>query len=511
MEKLLQKYQNEMAKIADIKGAAALMQWDQEVYMPVRSNEIRAQQIATLISTAHELLNGDGLKKTINKLLDNIDTESRTYKNMLLVKADIEKQSKLTSSFVKKSSQVTSAAFDVWQIAYRNADFKLFQPHLEEIVKLKRRECKMLGYVHHPYDAMLDEYDKGLTVARTDEIFNELKFRLKGLIHEITKKQAPFNGILSKKFEHESQWELGKKISADLGFNFQNGRKDLSTHPFTVSISSADVRITTRIDEHNFMEMLWSTIHEVGHALYEQGLNKEEYGLPSSEAASISIHESQSRLFENNLGKSPQFLKHYWPLIQQTFSENLEQDDFVEFIKTVNYVEPSFIRTNADELTYHFHVIIRYEIEKALMDGSIEVKELPEMWDYLYDKYLGIKPKNDREGVLQDVHWAHGSFGYFPTYSLGSLYAAQFHHKIAASESNFNQQIELGNFTSIHQWLQENIYQYGRLYSSEELCLMATGESLNPAYFAQYIQAKYNDIYPSEAEKQINQDLKEVV
>jgi carboxypeptidase Taq len=497
MNELYQKYKEELSKIADIKGAAALMQWDQEVYMPENSHLVRAQQIATLTSLAHEFFSNPQLKEIIEKLINTLPADSKEIQNVKVSYRDIEKQSKLSNNFINELSKKVSASFDAWQKAYKSSDFLIFKPYLEDLVKLKQQECEIIGYQNHPYDVLLDDFDRGLTVAKTDEVFGQLKGSLQSLLAEILEVQDMKMDFLSQSFHKDFQWEIGKKICNALGFSFLNGRKDLSTHPFTVSMACSDVRITTRIDENNFMEMLWSTIHEVGHALYEQGLNHDDYGLPSGEATSLSIHESQSRLYENNIGKSRAFLYHYWPMIADKFKHVLQGIKFDDFLKTVNYVQPSLIRTNADEVTYHFHIIIRYEIEKALIDGSIKVKDLPDVWNEKYLKYLGIKPSNDREGVLQDVHWSHGSFGYFPTYTLGSLYAAQFFNTINSKTSDLDKQIEVADYNVISQWLNENIYSKGRLFDSDVLCQKACGEPLNSIYFINYIQSKYKDIYSS--------------
>jgi carboxypeptidase Taq len=314
-------------------------------------------------------------------------------------------------------------------------------------------------------------------------------------LNQILILQPQKDDLLQQKFSKKQQWELGKEISKKLGFCFDNGRKDLSTHPFTISMAANDVRITTRIDENNFMEMLWSTIHEVGHALYEQGLSKDDYGLPGGEACSISIHESQSRFYENNLGKSADFLSYIWPGLQKKFSKQLNGCSIADFSKAVNHIVPGLIRTNADELTYHFHIIIRYEIEKGLFEERFAVSDLPEIWESYYQEYLGIKPTSHVNGILQDVHWAHGSFGYFPTYSIGSLYAAQIEQKLIRDLSNFKSLISNGQFNPIHQWFSDNLYNLGRLHDSEALCEITTGEKLKPEYFLNYIKQKYSDLY----------------
>jgi carboxypeptidase Taq len=296
-------------------------------------------------------------------------------------------------------------------------------------------------------------------------------------------------------YPHQKQWDYGIDILKQLGYDFEAGRQDLSEHPFTTSFSPLDVRVTTRVDEHNLYDMLWSCIHEGGHALYEQGLSAEEYGMPCGQAVSLGIHESQSRLYENNVGRSFPFWKANYGKLQNTFPENLGAIPLEKFYKGINLVEPSLIRTDADELTYHFHIMIRYEIEKQLIEGSIEVKDLEKVWNDAYKKYLNIEVPSPKKGVLQDVHWAHGGFGYFPTYSLGSFYAAQFFHKIQQEVPNIENDLSNGNAKPLLTWLRTNIHQHGQLYSANELCEKATGEALKFDYFMKYAQKKYRQIY----------------
>jgi carboxypeptidase Taq len=276
----------------------------------------------------------------------------------------------------------------------------------------------------------------------------------------------------------------------ELHFNFENGRQDISAHPFTTSFGSSDVRVTTRIDEKNPANMIWSCIHELGHALYEQGLPAEEYGMPLGEACSLSIHESQSRLWENAVGKNASFWKYYFPVLQSYFPEQLQNVSHEQFMRHANRVEPSLIRTEADEVTYHYHIIIRYEIEKLLLTDSIQARDIPEIWKDLYKKYLKIDVPDDNSGCLQDVHWSHGSFGYFPTYSIGSLLAAQFWSQIKKESIDIDSALEKGNSTGVFQWLQQNIYLHGRFYQTRELCARVTGRELTHQFFVEYISEK---------------------
>jgi carboxypeptidase Taq len=341
----------------------------------------------------------------------------------------------------------------------------------------------------------MNEYDKGLTVAITDKVFADLKPQLSVLLNTIKNKTQVDSIFLHQHFDKDQQWKFGVEILKRMQFDFEAGRQDMSEHPFTINFNNADVRVTTRIDETDFGNMTWSCIHEGGHALYEQGLPGDEYGLPLGEYASLSIHESQSRLWENNVGRALPFWQHNFSLAKTFFSKQFGKITTEEFYRAINKVQPSLIRTEADELTYHFHVMIRYEIEKMLIDGTIKTKDIPAYWNEHYEQYLGVKVPDDKRGCLQDVHWSHGSFGYFATYSLGSLYAAQLYAAISRENDSLEKEIATGNNSSLLNWLKKNIYPYGRYYTSEDLCKKATGETLNSTHFINYATKKYSDIY----------------
>jgi carboxypeptidase Taq len=360
---------------------------------------------------------------------------------------------------------------------------------------LKKQEADLLGYEVHPYNALLDEFEKGATVELLDRTFNNLLPTLKELLDRILTRPQVDNSFLKEYFPKQQQWDWGMQLIKNLNFDFEAGRQDISEHPFSVSFNRNDVRITTRVDENDFGNMTWSCIHETGHALYEQGLPEEQYGLPLGEACSYSIHESQSRLWENNVGRSRGFWKYYFPILKGHFPEQFKDIDVEQFYKGINKVQPSFIRTEADELTYHFHVYIRYELEKKLIDGSLAAQDIPAYWNESYKKYLGVDVPGDKKGCLQDVHWSHGSFGYFPTYSLGSFYAAQFYRTAAQQVNGLDSEIQKGNSLPLLEWLRKNIHSKGRFYKSEELCAEVTGKGLDVSYFIDYLLDKYVSIY----------------
>lgn len=492
---LYQQYKERLQRIGDIKYAAALLQWDQETYMPPKGALIRGRQVATLSEVAHEEFTSQATGDLLKALQDSEGLSDRQLQNVTLSKYDYEKSRKLPSRFVRKMSEAVNKSFHAWIQARKENDFKVFEQPLQDIIDLKKQEADLLGYEQHPYDALMNDYDRGLNVKTTDALFKSLEPELLGIINRINQTEKVNDDFLRQHFNKDLQWQTGIDMLKWMGYNFEAGRQDISEHPFTINFSSNDVRVTTRIDENDFANMLWSCIHEGGHALYEQGLPADEYGLPLGEYSSLSIHESQSRLWENNLGRSHAFWQYHFPALQKTFASQLGNIDVEAFYRGINKVAPSLIRTEADELTYHFHVMIRYEIEKHLLDETITAKDIPAIWNDSYNQYLGVKVPDHRQGCLQDVHWSHGSFGYFATYSIGSLYAAQLHAAILEEHPSLLKEMAEGNIGNISAWLQQHIYPYGRYYTSGDLCKKATGQPLSSRFFIDYATKKYKGIY----------------
>ncbi|WP_207492409.1 carboxypeptidase M32 [Aridibaculum aurantiacum] len=489
-------YKEKMQKIADVRYATAVLQWDQETYLPAQGATHRSRQVATLSELAHTMFTDAELGNLLNQL-KTADLQPDERRNVDLSQEDYEKQTKFTPAFVRKMSEAVSAAFHAWVEARKQNDFSVFEPALTELVALKRQEAELLGYKEHPYDALLNEFEKGMTVQQLDAIFNGVKEPLRQLLQQVQQQPEPADDFLHQHFPKQQQWEWGMYLAKQLGFDFEAGRQDISEHPFTINFGSRDVRITTRIDEKDFTNMTWSTIHEVGHALYEQGLPEEMYGLPLGEYASLGIHESQSRLWENCVGRSKTFWKYYLPVLKQYFPEQLQEVELDAFVRAINKIKPSFIRTEADELTYHFHVIVRYELEKRLIEGSLQVKDIPSYWNEQYQQLLGVTVPGDKQGCLQDVHWGHGSFGYFPTYSLGSFYAAQLWKQALKELDGLEDEISnTGNCQRLLEWLRQKVHLHGRRYTSGELCELVTDEKLNSQIFLNYLQEKINSLQP---------------
>src|SRR5450432_1603584 len=494
-KELYEKYRDHMRKLADVRASLALMQWDQETYLPAKGTGFRAQQLATVSEMAHTIATTEELGSQLESLSGLSGLSAIEHKNISLNLYDFKKQKKYPPAFVRKMSETVSKSFNAWNTAKKENRFSLFEKELGELIELKKQETELLGYTEHPYDSLMDEFEKGCTVKLMDKVFNEMRPKLGAMLHKILSAKTPDDTFLRKKFDKKKQWDFGMEVIRILGFDFDAGRQDLSSHPFSTSFNVYDVRITTRIDEFDFSSMLFSCVHETGHALYEQGLSESAYGIPSGEFASLGIHESQSRLWENHVGRSRAFWKFHFPMVQEKFPDAFADVPEEDFYKAVNKIKPSLIRTESDELTYHFHVMIRYEIEKMLISGDLKTGDIPACWNEQYKKYLGVEVTDDQQGCLQDVHWSHGSFGYFPTYSLGSFYAAQFFASALKSDPLIRKKMETGDTAGLLLWLRQRIHASGRIFDSEEICKKATGEGLNVQYFLDYLLDKYGKIY----------------
>ncbi|HET6255630.1 MAG TPA: carboxypeptidase M32 [Puia sp.] len=488
-------YVDRMQKIADIKYSAAVLEWDQETYLPPKGAAARSRQLASLSEIAHEWLTAPGLGELMQELSQRGDLDEDQRRNIELSLEDFNKQKKFSPAFIRRLSETSSRAFHSWIQARAANSFKLFQADLQQLVTLKKEEAELAGYRQHPYNALLDNFEKGCTTALLDQVFGTVRAPLKDILDRIAGRPQVDDSFLHGDYPRSLQWNFGLDIIQQLGFDFEAGRQDISEHPFTTSFNARDVRITTRIDENNFNNMTWSCIHETGHALYEQGLPPENYGLPLGEFASLSIHESQSRLWENNVGRSLAWWKPIYPRLQAIFPDRLGGVTVEQFYAAINKVAPSLIRTEADEVSYHFHVMIRYELEKRLIEGSLPVADIPAWWKENYAAWLGVDVPDDKNGCLQDVHWSHGSFGYFPTYSLGSFYAAQFYESAVNQYVTIDQGLCTGNTAPLLAWLRTHIHRHGRRYPSEQLCQIATGKGLDIRYFLDYLLNKYVIIY----------------
>ncbi|MBK8390129.1 MAG: carboxypeptidase M32 [Saprospiraceae bacterium] len=488
------KLKERMSRLADINGAIAALSWDKETYLPPKSDRFRSQQIATLSSISHEEFTSDETRDLLAKTATIKNLTAKEKKNLLVLQKEFDKSVRFSKEFVVKRSMIISQAFHHWVEAKEKNNFKLFAPALDQLINLKREEAAILGKNTHPYNNLLEEYEPGATVEKLDGLFEEVRSKLLPMISKIREAKPVKSSFLKKEYPQGKQWDFGLSLLNSIGYDFDRGRQDISHHPFTIGIAPDDVRITTRIDENDFSNMTFSCLHEAGHALYEQGLDINEYGLPCGGPASLAIHESQSRLWENHVGRSMNFWQAHYPGLQKEF-KSLKKVGLKDFYYGINKVKPNLIRTEADELHYHIHVMIRYEIEKEMLMGNLDAAGAQEQWKSKYKDYLGLDIQDDSEGILQDVHWSHGSFGYFPTYSMGSFYAAQFFKQAQKDLTDLDEQIAKGNTAPLLQWLRENIHQHGRRYEAEELCKRVTGKPLNLKAFIDHAKEKYSDIY----------------
>lgn len=479
-----------------------LLHWDQETYLPKAAIAYRGQQIEEISHTVHKLKTSSAFAKLLGQLIDlesgEIVFDSLSQRQMIALKRwrkDFLQSKKLSSGFVKKFATLTSASCHVWADARKNQSFKDFSPYLKKIVEMTRKKADLLGYQHHPYDALLELYEPDVHTSQLNPLFSNLKMELSSLLKQISRSPQVDTTFLKQEFPKQGQKHFLDLLLEKMGFVKDTYRLDESNHPFCSRITPLDTRMTTRIDTDNLSMAVFSTLHEAGHAIYEIHFPDEEYGTPLGEAVSYGIHESQSRIWETIMGQSLPFWTHFFPILQNLFQEEMRFVTLNQFYRGINEVSPSFIRIDSDEVCYSLHIILRFEIEKKLIEGSLTVKEIPEFWNESMRTYFGIAPSNDAEGCLQDIHWSLGYFGYFPSYALGNLYAAQFYKGFEKDHSNWKDLVSDGNLLVFSNWLKKNIHEHGREFSSAELLKRASGETVSIDPYVGYLKKKYNEIY----------------
>jgi carboxypeptidase Taq len=490
--KTIEELHRKARKLTNLNSIMALLQWDQEVMMPPGGAAGRAEQFSVLSTVVHQKITAPSLGKTLQELSDKPERLSSTNQSLIRVlKREYDKNTKLPEKFVADFSRLTSEALPVWVEARKKNDFGLFQPLLERIITMCRQQADFLGYVDHPYDALLDLYEEGLTTNDLEVLFGSLKTELSQLLQQKVSEQKPVPEKLADMVPMllKDQVHFSEKLLAEIGYDFNRGRQDISAHPFTTSLGHSDRRVTNRFRPDS-LEFIFSALHEGGHALYEQNIAEEYAETPLDEGVSLGIHESQSRLWENIIGRSHLFWKKYYPLLQKFMPEQFQDIIPDDFAQHINRVHPGMIRVEADEVSYNLHVLIRFELEKALMEGTIKASDLPALWNEKYQHYLNVKVDSDANGVLQDIHWAHGSFGYFPTYTIGNLAAAQIWQTYCLFDPDHRQTLLQGNLGKIRNWLTENIYRHGAFYPPAELLQKVCGEPLNSKYFIDYLKNK---------------------
>jgi carboxypeptidase Taq len=495
----LQRFRDYVRRMKSYEEAISVLYWDLRTGAPRKGVAQRSEVIGELSTEMFRMSISPEMKGFLDELsvpgrIAGLDEWNR--KLVEECKKEYERSSKIPPEKYQAYVVLTSQAESIWEETKPKNDWDTFKPYLEKIVEMNQEFVELWGYEGHPYNTLLDMYEPDMTVEKLDQVFGELREKLVPLVAAIAESgNRPERSFLVGEFDPAKQKQFGLLILKDMGFDFEAGRLDESAHPFATGLNPGDVRITTRYLRDDVTSALFGIIHEGGHALYEQNLSEKLVGTTLCTGTSMGIHESQSRFWENMIGRSRGFWRRYYGELQKQYPEQLGQVEAEDFYRAINEVQPSLIRIEADELTYNLHIIIRYELEKALFGGELTVEELPDAWRQKYREYLGVEPQTVGEGVMQDVHWSGGSFGYFPSYALGNMYAAQFAGKLRQDMPDYDAKIEAGDLLPIKEWLTERIYQYGKLYTPSELIQRVTGEPLNPAYLASYFEEKYRDIY----------------
>lgn len=492
-----------LAEVTDLSRAAALLEWDQETYMPPGGVEVRSDQLSTLLRLSHVRFTADDVGGLLSDLEDEtaaLPFDSDEASLVRVTRRDYDEARRLTPELVSEVARAGSTARPAWEKARRDADFKVFEPFLAKNVELNRRIADALGYAERPYDALINRTEPGMTTDELEATFAELKKAIVPLVAAIARHADEVDDrILYLGFDPAVQVRYALDLVTKLGYDLERGRQDISTHPFSTSFGPGDVRITTRVSRDFFNECLFGSIHESGHAMYNQGISDALDRTPLWGGASPGVHESQSRLWENLVGRSEGFWKHFFPSLRNAFPDPLRDIDDEGFFRAVNRSYPSLIRVEADEVTYNMHVLLRFELENEMLEGRLKVKDLPEAWNEKVKSYLGISVPSDREGALQDIHWSSVSFGIFPGYTIGNLIGAQLMEQARADMPDLDAQIAAGRFATLLAWLRKNVHRHGRKFTPNELLERATGRPLTAGPWIAYVQQKFGALYGLES------------
>lgn len=489
-----EKIQTRYGEISDLGNASALLSWDQQVYMPPRGAAARGMQLATLSGIIHERMTAPELGDLINEARsEKLSGDREAFLRELSFSRD--RSMKLPATLVKEMSLEESKAFEAWARARKLNDFSIFAPHLSRVIELKKQAAECWGYQETPWDALATDYERGLTAAKVEKIFKPLREATVKLLQQIQARPQVNTKFLDQKWDIDRQREFGLRVARDIGYDMGAGRQDLAPHPFCTNFGHGDVRITTRYSQTSLLDGLFGTVHEAGHAMYEQGFDPADARTPLAEAPSLGVHESQSRFWEVRISQSEAFWKHYYPILRQYFPGQLDDATLEEFYRAINIIEPDFIRVEADEICYNLHVIIRFELEVRIFRGELSVSDIPAAWNDLYKKYLGLDVPNDSKGCLQDVHWAYGSFGYFPTYTLGNIYCAMLVEKMEKDMPQMWDLVAQGQFAPVLQWLRANIHKVGRRHEAADLIERVTGQPVSCDALIRHLTNKYGHLY----------------
>ncbi|MDA1165297.1 MAG: carboxypeptidase M32 [Planctomycetota bacterium] len=489
-----------LKKTALLGSCSAVLGWDEQVNLPPAGGEHRAEQLALLAGMTHEQATNLRLGEILSELeaaTDLGDDTSTARINVKHARRSYDRATKLPQRLVEELSRVTTLAQQAWVEARKSSEYSAFRPWLTKVLGLKREEAEAIGYGDgQPYDAMLDEYEPGATAASIQAAFDPLRDELVPLVTAIRESgRQPDTTIITRSYPVDAQRQFGIDAATAIGFCFDSGRLDVAAHPFCSGFGPGDCRLTTRYDEHHFPGAFFGTLHEAGHGIYEQGLVKDAFGTAMGETVSLGIHESQSRMWENLVGRSPSFWQHFFPKAQAAFPEALSSVSRDAFHWAVNDVRPSFIRVEADEVTYNLHIMLRFELEQAMLTGDLQPAELPGVWNETFARYFGITPGNDSNGCLQDIHWSAGLLGYFPTYALGNMYAAQFFETADNELGGLHGQFAHGEFLPLKNWLNEKIHQPGKQYSAQDLVQHVTGKPLSHEPLMKHLKSRFGTLY----------------
>lgn len=499
MPEPIQALRTHLAAVADLRSAAGVLGWDQETYMPRGGAAGRAMQLATLSRLAHEAF----ISATAVKLLEaaegiagTLDPDADDAALVREVRRDYDRLTKLPAEFVAERAREASLSTEVWKDARKRNDFAAFRPSLEKMVDFARRTADYLGYTEHIYDALLDLYEPEMKTREVDAVFARLREVTVPFVQAIVTRGRPVDdAVLHQDYPEDRQGAFGLAVAQAFGYDLARGRLDVSAHPFASGFNTGDVRITTRYNRRDLTEAVFGIFHEAGHAMYEQGVAPELNRTVLARGASFGLHESQSRMWENVVGRSRAFWEYYLPVLAGYFPEQLRGVDAETFYRAVNKVVPSLIRTSADEVTYNLHIMLRFELEKALLTGAVKVADLPAEWRARMEAYLGVMPPTDADGVMQDIHWSGGSLGYFPTYTLGNVISVQLYEAACWASPTIPEEIGRGRFAALLGWLRQNVHRHGRKFLPREILQRATGTPLTPEPYLRYLQKKFGEIY----------------
>jgi carboxypeptidase Taq len=494
----LSRLQLAIGEVVDLQRAAALLEWDEQVYMPPGGAPVHGDMVATIRKTAHQKLTSDEVGRLLEELepgLAALAPDSDERRLIAVTARDYHKAVRVPSDFVAEQAQAISAAQHAWIDARKQSAYARFQPHLERLIELKRRYIGFFPPRAHPYDTLLDEFEPGITTADVKALFDVIRPRQVALIHSIAARPQVDDRFLHADYNERDLWTFGEEVITAFGFDWTRGRQDKSVHPFATGIGPDDVRITTRSVPHEPFSLFFGTAHETGHALYEQGISAAFRRSLLGDGASLGVHESQSRLWENLVARSWPFWRHFFPRLQQRFPAQLAGVTLEQFYRGINKVQRSLIRVESDEATYNLHIMLRVEMEIAMLSGDVAVADLPELWNTRMQEYLGLVPDSDARGILQDIHWSIGAMGYFATYTLGNLISAQLWKTFGLLNPDRDAQIERGDFAPLLTWLRTNVHQFGRKFKPQELVERVTGSRIDPEPYLQYLESKYRAIY----------------